>query len=566
MKSSFNPSSTKTGDVGQRAHSQHLEHSNRLQEELYEVTDKAWSYVGNGLSNQSFIEGPDGLIVIDTGESIEEMQQALEIIRTKTSAPIVACIYSHFHYVGGTQAILSETGLSELPIYGHAGIAANLERFGGEVGPRGSRGMVHQFGISLPSEGADGLVNIGLGRFYRNPDHAPFTPGYIPVNIPFDTPFKTRIAGLSVEFYPAPSDATDSVSVWFPELKIAVNNLLWPALFNIFAIRGEEFRDPRVLLKGLDQLLGFNAELQIAAHGPPLSGHTLVSDTITRYRDAIQFIFDQTVRGANRGLTLDELIKTVSIPELFESDFHTQQLYGLVEHHVRQIYTGLFGWFDEDESKLFSTPQPEKAAKMINAFGGLDASRKMCDEALEQKDYRWSIEVASQLVKSQNNPVEEDRLRLATGLKAVAYSTPSANARNWCLTRALELEGQLDLSRFRVHRFREREVLNSSAARWVGVLKVLLNPDRAAGKTGSIGFEFSDGSRAGLVIRNQVAVPSTLDCCDRVLQAGHHDWARLLAGKMNLSDFLASCHSLTDEDTSVAQELLACFDLPEFSS
>jgi len=566
MKASFNPASTQTGEAGQSAHCQHLEHSERLKEELYEVTGKAWSYVGNGLSNQSFIEGPEGLIAIDTGESIEEMQQALEVIRTKTQAPVVACIYTHFHYIGGTQAILAETGSSDLPIYGHAGIAANIERFGGEVGPRGSRGMVHQFGISLPGEGADGLVNIGLGRFYRNPEHAPFTPGSIPVSIAFDAPFTTRIAGLAVEFYPAPSDATDSVSIWFPELKIAVNNLLWPALFNIFAIRGEEYRDPRVLLKGLDQLLDFNAEHQIAAHGPPLSGQQLISDTITRYRDAIQFIFDQTVRGANRGLTLDELIEAVSLPELFQSDFHTQQLYGLVEHHVRQIYTGLFGWFDEDESKLFSTPQPEKAAKMIKAFGGLDAGRQICDEALEEKDYRWSIEVASQLVKSQSNAAEEDRLRLATGLKGVAYSTPSANARNWCLTRALELEGQLDLSRFRVHRFREREILNSSAGRWVAVLKVLLDPGRAAGKAGSIGFEFSDGSSAGLWIRNQVAVPCSLDCCDCVLHAEHADWAKLLAGKMSLTEFLLACDGLTDQGRSTARSLLGCFDLPGFSS
>ena len=268
-------------------------------------------------------------------------------------------------------------------------------------------------------EGADGLVNIGLGRFFRNPDHAPFSPGYLPATVTFDAPFKTRIAGLEVEFYPAPSDATDSVSIWFPELDIAVNNLLWPAFFNIFAIRGEEYRDPRILLRGLDQLHGFNAEHQIATHGPPLSGRSLISATISRYRDAIQFVFDQTVRGANRGLSLDELIAEVCLPELFDSDFHTQQLYGLVEHHIRQVYTGLFGWFDEDESKLFPTPQPEKAAKMIAAFGGIDASRQLCDQALGQKDYRWSIEVASHLVKSQVNAPEEDRLRLAAGLKGL---------------------------------------------------------------------------------------------------------------------------------------------------
>ena len=62
------------------------------------------------------------------------------------------------------------------------------------------------------------------------------------------------MVGLDVHFLPAPSDATDSVTIWFPALNLAVNNLLWPALFNVFAIRGEEYRDPRILLRGLEHL------------------------------------------------------------------------------------------------------------------------------------------------------------------------------------------------------------------------------------------------------------------------------------------------------------------------
>ena len=44
---------------------------------------------------------------------------------------------------------------------------------------------------------------------------------------------------------PAPSDADDSITIWFPELGVCVNNIVWPALFNIYAIRGEEYRDPQ---------------------------------------------------------------------------------------------------------------------------------------------------------------------------------------------------------------------------------------------------------------------------------------------------------------------------------
>ena len=141
---------------------------------------------------------------------------------------------------------------------------------------------------------------------------------------------------MAVEFYPAPSDATDSTTIWFPQLKLAINNLLWPALFNVFAIRGEEYRDPRVLLRGLDELKALGADHLIGAHGPPMSGAAEIYQCTLCYRDSIQFMWDQTVRCANRGLTLNETIAAIKLPDYFKGHYTTQQLYG-VEHHVRQF-------------------------------------------------------------------------------------------------------------------------------------------------------------------------------------------------------------------------------------
>ena len=113
-----------------------------------------------------------------------------------------------------------------------------------------------------------------------------------------------------------------------------------------------------------------------------MSGRSEVKASILRYRDSIQFIWDQTVRAANQGLTIDQAIERIKLPLNHEADFRTQQLYGVVAHHVRQVYTALFGWFDEDPSKLFPTPQPKRAGKMIAAFGGREAARALFDTAL----------------------------------------------------------------------------------------------------------------------------------------------------------------------------------------
>lgn len=105
---SFHTDSSETvaAPNGGLAHRASVAHGDRFKQKLWKVRDGVWCMVGNGLSNQTFIEGPEGLIAIDTGECIEEMQHALNAVAEQTDAEVVAVIYTHFHYVGGTAAVL----------------------------------------------------------------------------------------------------------------------------------------------------------------------------------------------------------------------------------------------------------------------------------------------------------------------------------------------------------------------------------------------------------------------------------------------------------------------------
>lgn len=573
LPDSFSAGRAQPAPAGQMAHPDAIAHTERLERQLYRVGDKCWNLVGNGLSNQTFIEGPQGLIAIDSGECVEEMTSAIRSLRTQTRAPVAACIYSHFHYVNGTTALLAETADGgTLEIYGHERIEHNRKRYGGEIAPRVSRGIVHQFGVLLPPDGPDGLLNVGLGRFFRNPEHAPFTPGYLRARHAISAPTTSTIAGLAVQITPAPSDAEDSVTVFVPELDLAVNNLMWPALFNVFAIRGEEYRDPRILLGGLDHLLELAPEHLVATHGPPLSGRDAVRRALTDYRDSIQFMWDQTVRGVNRGLTLNELTRFVQLPERFRSSYFTRQFYGLVEHHVRQIHGGLFGWFDEDEAHLLPLPTPERAQRLIEGFGGAENVRAQVDNALEAQDFRWAIELASWLVRREltadgraDGGSVEDRARLARALRGVAYHTTAANLRNWCLTRALELEGTLDLTRLRTHRFRSEDLASTPPEGLVPVLRVLLDPARAASIDTELRFEFDNGASAGLRIRNCVAVPTSGAGAEHALVLDGSTWAQLLGGKVTLQHALVGGRVTVTGSIDAVCHALAAFDVPAFA-
>ena len=566
VEDSFKPGVTQTGPKGQLAHPTTLEHSKRLEKKLYKVSENSWSLIGNGLSNQSFVEGPEGLICIDTGESNQEMAAALKEIRKETQAPVVACIYTHFHYVGGTQTLIDEN--NKLAIWGHDGIQANLDRFGGEVAPRVTRGLAHQFATSMPQEGPDGIVNLGLGNFFRNPEHAPFTNGYIPPKHTFIEPTKAKIAGLKVEFFPAPSDATDSITIWFPELKLAINNLLWPVLFNVFAIRGEEYRDPRIMMKGLDKLAELEAENLIGAHGPPFSGQEEIKKIILNYRDTLQFLWDQTVRCANKGLTLNEAIAQIKLPTHFQEHYTTQQLYGVAEHHVRQIYSGLFGWFDEDEANLFPIPSPERSQRLISGFGGIEKVRTIIDDALQKDDFRWAIELSSWLVRSELNDQgiadagePEDRKRLATALRGIAYSTSAANIRNWCITRALELDQSLNLSRFRSHRFNKRELERRKASNSLKLLRVLLVPEIASEIDMNIKISFDDGETVIYSIRNSIALINKLKDSDFSISLNKNSWFDVLCGTKTLSELMLEKTTVTNHEKEI-KKFFSCFDLP----
>ena len=195
-------SRTVTGPRGQVGHEEHLAHSDRLVRALHHVGTDAWCLVGNGLSNQTFVRGPEGIIAIDSGESVEEMRAAIAALRTVTREPIVAVLYTHFHYVQGTRAVIDERGGADLPIWGHTRLEGNLLRAATEVAPAYARGLIEQFALQLPLDGPDGLVNVGLGLAYRLGEHAPFTLGHVPPTETFDGPTVIRVAGLDVHVQP----------------------------------------------------------------------------------------------------------------------------------------------------------------------------------------------------------------------------------------------------------------------------------------------------------------------------------------------------------------------------
>ena len=243
-----------------------------------------------------------------------------------------------------------------------------------------------------------------------------------------------------------------------------------------------------------------------------------------------------------------------------------------MEHHVRQIYTGLFGWFDEDEANLFPVPLPERSQRLVEGFGGKARVREIIDASLTKNDFRWAIELSSWLVRGNFNDLGiadagelEDRNRLASALRGVAYTTSAANIRNWCITRALELDETLNLSRFRKHRFSKRELSRRTVSDSLKLLRVLLIPEFTERLEKTLCINFTDEKAIYYSIRNSIAIIDEKKDETPYLNLTSETWYDILSRKLTLSQ--AEEEGLLEmSDSNEVKSFFACFDLDSLNS
>ncbi len=554
-----------TGPRGEVAHRALIDHSHRFERRLHTVADRVWCYVGGGTANITFVEAADGVIVIDSGDCREEAAEALTAVRDQTDRPIRAMLWSHFHYVQGTAAYVEEAD-TDLEIWSHVDSPRLLAAMGAEVGPVRLRGLVSQMGIALPGEGSDAMPNIGIGPFWKDPDRSRTTPGYVPPNRFVDGPTEATIAGERIVFTPVPADSEDTLVIWFPDRGVCVNNHLWPALFNIFPLRGEPYRDPLVRLAAFDLMLDYAPTHLVGVHGPPISGTAAVRQALVESRDAIQFLWDQTVRGMNAGLTLGQLVETVQLPERFRDAYYTTEFYGMAQHHVRQIHGGVRGWFDGDAVNLFPLSPGDEANRIVAGFGGREIVLDQAHRALGVDDAQWAAQLATYLLRIDAEDADAAGIK-AAALRLIARTVTSANVRSWCLTQAGELEGTLSLDRFRTHHTSARRVRDAAPDVYVHALKVQLDPTRADIEVG-VQWRFTDsGNDAALRLRRGVAVPSTTDPdADVTITLDQATWAALYAGDMTASGAEAAGSLTIAGDRELLGDYFSAFDHPHLGA
>ncbi|MCP4961891.1 MAG: hypothetical protein GY925_21820, partial [Actinomycetia bacterium] len=128
----------------------------------------------------------------------------------------------------------------------------------------------------------------------------------------------------------------------------------------------------------------------------------------------------------------------------------------------------------------------------------------------------------------------------------------------------MELEGTLDLSRFRQHRFSpaDFDLEQNPADFFVRSLRVMIDPERASGVVGSLRWDFEDGTTAGVRIRNCVAVPDDGAEAEAVIEIGRRTWTEVLCSKQTFDEAIIAGTVRITGDETLGRRLLSCFDHP----
>lgn len=426
-------------------------HALRMRQCIYRVADRVYSAVGYALANVIFIVGDGGVVVFDTTESQQAAAQAREDFWRAVPAarvlPFVAVIYSHNHtdHIGGVRAFASDDDVASgrCQIIAHDTLMQAVINNAVVVAPILALRAAYSFGYFLES-GPEGRVNAGIG-----PQLAEGQTTFIPPTLTFGQRLDLTLAGVRFELHHAPSECDDEIIAWLPDLAVLISAevVQGECLCNVHTLRGTRYRDPQQWVHTLDAMRRLPAAYMVPSHGRPVAGAAHVAELLQVYRDAIAFIHDQAVRFINRGATPDELADLLpALPPHLAQHSWLGEYYGTVKHSVRQVFTGLLGWFDGDPTTLDPLPPQGRARRWVALIGGRDAVLVQVRQALVTgglDDARWAAELSALLVRIDPQDADAKHLK-AQALRTLGLATDNINWRNWYLTAARELEGRYD--------------------------------------------------------------------------------------------------------------------------
>jgi alkyl sulfatase BDS1-like metallo-beta-lactamase superfamily hydrolase len=312
--------------------------------EPIKITDHIYQAVGFG--NTFMVLTSEGNVIIDT--SLFGMaSRHHEMLQKISDAPIKYIILTHGHgdHTGGVY-LWKQDGTQIVTQQNFPAFRAYQERIKGYL----NRTAAAQFNFNLDR----------VNAVANNPAQ------HVEPTITFDDKYEFELGGVKFELFHTPGETPDGLTVWIPEYKAAfVGDNLYDSFPNIYTLRGTTPRWPLEYIASLDKVLSLKPELVLPSHGLPIQGADRVVERVTKYKNAIQYVHDATVKGMNEGKDVFTLMREIKLP----AELDVGEDYGKVSWSVRGIYEGYVGWFDRNPASMYSD-SPNLADGELAALAG----------------------------------------------------------------------------------------------------------------------------------------------------------------------------------------------------
>jgi len=159
------------------------------------------------------------------------------------------------------------------------------------------------------------------------------------------------------------------------------------------------------------------------------------------------------------------------------------------------------GWYDNDAANLKPVSPEDEAQRIVPLMGGRDKVLEAATNALSNKEYAWSAQLANYLYRLDPQD-EEVRKVKAEALRQMAYVSTGANDRAHLMSQALALEGKVTIPRLIPP---PPEAIVASPTTFLDYFRVRIDPEKSGNTDKVLRFDFADGSSAGLHVRRAVA-------------------------------------------------------------
>src|SRR5580700_5314570 len=324
-------------------------------------------YMAPAAGNVYMITTPEGNVIIDTAGK-RQAEEARKALVAESHGPVKYIILTHGHadHIGGIN-LWKEAGTQIIAQRNYVEFVNYVTRLDGFFAPRNAA----TFG------GPAKEVGSWAGNYGAKIDPTIF----------FDETYKFSLGGVDFELFSTPGETPDHLTVWLPAAKVAFigdnyngAGLPEPMSFpNIYPLRGSKPRWALDWISSIDKVLTLKPEIVLSGHGDPIIGNAEITRRLTRYRNAIQYVHDETVKGMNAGKDVYTLMQEIKLP----ASFDLTESFGKVSWSVRGIYDGYAGWFDLNPATMYELPPSSVYPDLVRLAGGPDAIARLALEKLE---------------------------------------------------------------------------------------------------------------------------------------------------------------------------------------